>query len=227
MQNADTEKGFLQKYRALNDENNITKQLSREVVLDILYEKLKTNPSATIKTIDADLEKLVNTKLASEQLPAESVTKIKEQLGNPINFLSLLPDSNASDEEVREFYSKPTVLNNVKEIIGKINQANVDSNPALCGAIGVAIEKGGMRDADLKIFQNLRDFQRSKKQEKIDPVSNFFNFVDVLAKALEGVLNPPNTSTKNRHNPGSEEKKSENFVDEIINLCCPTKRRGK
>lgn len=189
--------------------------------------KLKTNPSVTIKTIDADLEKWVNTKLASEKLPAESVTTIKEQLGNPINFLSLLPNSNESDEEVAGFYSKPAVLNNVKEIIGKINQANADSNPALYDAIGVAIEKGGMGGDDVRIFKNLRDFQRSKKQEKIDPVSNFFNFVDVLAKALEGVLNPPNTSTKNRPNPGSEEKKSENFVDEIINLCCPTDRRGK
>ena len=166
MQNADIEKDFLQKYPALNDEDKITKQLSREFVLDILHEKLKTNPFLTIKTIDADLENLVNTKLASEQLPAESATKIKEQLGNPINFLSLLPNSNDSNEEVREFYSKPAVLNNVKEIIGKINQANADSNPALCDAIDVAIEKGGMGGDDVRIFQNLHDVQKLKNRKR-------------------------------------------------------------
>lgn len=41
MQNADIEKGFLQKYPAPNDEDKITKQLFREVVLDILREKIK------------------------------------------------------------------------------------------------------------------------------------------------------------------------------------------
>jgi hypothetical protein len=219
MRGEDIAINFSKKYPELNDENKITKQLSREVVLDILHEKLKGNNSVTIKTIDDDLENLVKKKLSGEILE-----KIKTQLGGAINFLSLLPNSNDTEEEVKEFYSKPAVLNNVKAIIGKINNAK-DQNLDLQTAILTAIKKDGMNENDKNDFKNLLTRQQSIKPEKKDPISNFVDFVDVLLKAF-GVdsLKPPSANPGVRH---KDESKEGSFVDELINLCCPPNRRGK
>jgi len=221
MRGADIAINFSEKYPELNDENKITKQLSREVVLDILHEKLKTHNSIKIKTIDADLENLVKEKLTLEELSGEIPEKIKTQLGDPINFLSLLPNSNDTEDKIREFYSKPAVLNNVKAIIEKINNAN-DQNSDLQTAIQIAIKKGGMNENDKNDFQNLFTRQQSIKPEKEDPLSNLGNFINALFKAFSGSpLKPPST------NPGvrrKDESKEENFVVELFNLCCPTNR---
>jgi hypothetical protein len=228
MHRADIAINFSEKYPELNDEDKITKQLSREVVLDILHEKLKSNDSIKIKTIDDVILK---------ELSGEIPEKIKTELGGTINFLSLLPNSNDTKEAVKEFYSKPAVLNNVKAIIGKINNAN-DQNSDLQNAIQIAIKEGGMNENenenenenknDKNDFQNLLTRQQSIKPEKKDPISNFVDFVDVLLKAF-GVdsLKPPSAKPGIRTKSGSKGEKSNSFVDELINLCCPTdtKRR--
>ena len=99
----------------------------RNIVLNILYESLQNISSIKLTTIDDILEKLIK-----EKLNENFEEKIKKEFGGAINFLSLLPNSNDSDEEVAGFYLTSETQAKVRKIIGKINQANADSNPALC-----------------------------------------------------------------------------------------------